>query len=89
MAKPTTAHTAEVKKATRTDLREILGDLDDETALAILALHPSVAQVEEARIWLDGEDEILGKIHRPLDGVVAQIYDHLKIEEEEPPPVSR
>jgi len=42
------------QEATRGDFRQILGDLDDSTALAILALHPTVAQLEEARIWLDG-----------------------------------
>jgi hypothetical protein len=35
------------QEATRSDFRQILGDLDDSTALAILALHPTVAQLEE------------------------------------------
>ena len=57
------------------------------TALAILALHPTVAQLEEARIWLNGGDDALSKRHRPLDGVVAQIFDILKVDEEESPPI--
>ena len=59
------------------DLQHILGDVDDSTAVAILALRPSVAQLEEAQVWLSGAGDVLGKEHRPLDGVVAQIYDTL------------
>ena len=29
---------------------------------------------------------MLGKEHRPLDGVVAEIFDMLTVEEEEQPP---
>jgi len=72
--------------ATESDLHQILGDMDDSTALAILALHPSVAQLEEARVWLNGGGDILGKEHRPLDGVVAEIFDMLRVEDEEPLP---
>jgi hypothetical protein len=60
--------------------------MDQQTAVAILALQPSIAQVEEARIWLDGGGDVLGKEQRPLDGVVAQIFDMLTVEEEEPSP---
>ena len=75
--------------ATGEELRQILGDLDDSTAVAILALHPSVAQLEEARVWLNGSGDVLGKEHRPLDGVVAAIFDMLNVEEEERPPTQR
>jgi len=63
--------------------------MDDSTAVAILALHPSVAQLEEAQVWLNGAGDILGKEHRPLDGVVAQIFDMLTVEEEDQPPRQR
>lgn len=72
--------------ATGDDLHQILGDMDGSTAVAILALHPSLAQLEEARVWLSGTGDVLGKEHRPLDGVVAQIFDMLVVEEEEEPP---
>jgi hypothetical protein len=42
------------QEAARSDLHQIPGDMDDSTAVAILALHPSVAQLEEARVWLEG-----------------------------------
>jgi hypothetical protein len=77
------------QEATGSDLHQILGDLDESTAGAILALHPSLAQLEEARVWLNGGGDVLGKEHRPLDGVVAEIFDMLKVDEEEPPPTGR
>ena len=73
--------------ATRDDLDQILGEMQDNTAVAILALHPTVAQLEEARIWLDGvSGDLLGKERRPLDDVVGQIFDMLTVEEDEPLP---
>jgi hypothetical protein len=82
MRKLNSGHDGET--ATSDDLRQILGDMDDQTAAAILALQPNIAQVEEVRSWLDGGGDVLGKEQRPLDGVVAQIYDMLAVEEEEP-----
>lgn len=89
MSKPNSGQSGKVQKATRGDLQHILGEMDDETALAILALDPNVAQVEEAGIWLSGGEEILAKEHRPQDTVVAQILDLVEIEEEEPPAPKR
>jgi hypothetical protein len=86
MSKPNSGHPMRGQEATGSDLHQILGDMDDSSAVAILALHPSVAQLEEARVWLNGGGDVLGKEHRPLDGVVAEIFDMLKVEEEEPPP---
>jgi hypothetical protein len=49
--------------------------MQDSTAVAILALHPTVTQLEGARVWLDGAGgDLLGKERRPLDGVVGQIF---------------
>ena len=72
-------------KATASDAHQILGDMDDSTLVAIMALHPSVAQLEEARLWLNGSGDVLGKEKRPLDGVVAQIFGMLALEDEEQP----
>jgi hypothetical protein len=89
MPKPTSGQPTHSQTATGEDLHQILGDMDDSTAVAILALHPTVAQLEEARVWLSGAGDVLGKEHRPLDGVVAQIFDMLTVEEEEQPPSKR
>lgn len=72
------------QEATAPDVRRVLGDLDDGTIVAILRLQPTVAQIEEVRVRLDGEDDPLG--HRRLGGVVAEILDMVKVDEEEPLP---
>jgi hypothetical protein len=79
-----TLRNVKATKATRADLQQILGDMDDETAVTILALEPNVAQVEEAAVWLNGGDDVLGKERRPFDAVVAKIVDLVAIEDEEP-----
>ena len=89
MATPNSGQAGAAHMATRADLQQILGDMDDETAVTILALHPSIAQIEEAGIWLNGGDEIAGRERRPFDAVVAQILDLVVIEEEEQPPPKR
>jgi hypothetical protein len=63
--------------------------MDDEAAVAVLALHPSIPQIEEARIWLDGGSEVLGKEHRPQDPVIAQILELVAIEDDDPPAPKR
>jgi hypothetical protein len=89
MAKSKSKQSVSGREASGSDVHKILGEIEDSTAVAILALHPTVAQLEEARIWLDGAGDVLGKEHRPLDGVVAQIFDMLRVEEEEEPPSQR
>jgi hypothetical protein len=89
MPTPNSGASTQAETATGDDLHQILGDMDDSTVVAILALHPSVPQLEEARVWLNGAGDVLGKEHRPLDGVVAQIFDMLTVEEEEQPPTKR
>ncbi len=86
MAKSDNSHSGRTEKATRTDLQQILGDMDDETAVAILALDPNVEQIEEVGVWISGDEDILGKERRPVDTVVAQILDLVEIEEEPPSP---
>ena len=79
------SRTAE-ERATAEDLHHILGAMDDATAVAILAMRPTVSQLEQARLWLDGAGDVMGKQQRPLDGVVAAIFDMLNVGEEEEPP---
>lgn len=89
MAKLDNGQFGRTEKATRADLLQFLGDMDDETAVAILALDPNVAQIEEVGVWLGGDADVLGKEGRPFDRVVAQILDLIQIEEDEPSSPSR
>ncbi len=72
--------------ATHADLRRILGEMDAETAIEILALHPTVSDLEIAALYAAGEGEALGKSGRPLVGIPAEIVEILSVEEEEEEP---
>lgn len=67
----------------RDDLRRILGDLHDAKTTAILALNPTIAQLEEAALWLAGAGDPLAEAGRPLAGVAARICDILAAAEDE------
>ena len=63
------------------DVTRVLGRVDTETLLAILALHPSMADLEEAALRAAGDDETLGGM--PATGIVADILEIIESEEEE------
>lgn len=69
------------------DVLRILGDIDERKALDILALRPSLADVEEAAVWISGDGDVLGKSGRPLTAIAAQIIDIIAADEDEPPPM--
>jgi hypothetical protein len=73
--------------ATAADVKAILGDLDEDKIIEILALKPTIADLEEAAIWATGDGDVLAKSGRPLAGTVADIVDIIVPEEEEPPPI--
>jgi len=73
------------RPATQDDIKSILGDLDETKMLPILALRPSVADVEEASIWLGGDPDVFGAVE-PLKGIASQIVTILTVEEEEESP---
>lgn len=87
MARLNSVQYAHASRATRKDVQQNLGDMDDTRALAILELHPSVTQIEEALAWATGQGDILGRENRPLEGVVAETFDILTADEEEEPPL--
>lgn len=75
--------------ATRNDLLELVGDVDEQKMLDILALHPTIAEIEEAAMWVAGDGDILAKAGRPMSGTAAEILEILGAEEDEEPPRSR
>jgi hypothetical protein len=54
------------------DIKEILGALDESDRLEILALQPTVRDLEEAAMWLSGDRDIFGA-GEPLKDVAAEI----------------
>jgi hypothetical protein len=71
--------------ATHDDVKSILGDLDEAKMLPILALNPTVADLEAASIWLAGDADVFGA-GKPLKDVANQIVTILTADEEEEPP---
>jgi hypothetical protein len=72
--------------ATHDDVKSILGNLDETKMLPILALRPTVADIEEASMWLGGDTDVFGAA-KQLKGVPSQIVTILTADEEaeEPP----
>ncbi len=80
-----TATTSSPRPATHDDIKSILGDLDDGKMLPILALQPTIADVEQACVWLGGDPDIFGTAE-PLKGTASQIVTILTADEDEEPP---
>jgi hypothetical protein len=82
------SHSAEAAKrefATADDVARILGNLDPTKMLPIMALRPTVADIEEASIWLGGDCDVFGA-GLPLKGIASRIVTILTADEEEEPP---
>jgi len=73
--------TASSKPATYDDV-SILGDLDETKLLPILALRPTLADVEEASIWLGGDADVFGASEQ-LSATASQIVTILTSDEDE------
>ena len=70
--------------ATADDVRLILGTLDEAKLLNIVALRPTILDVEEASVWLAGDSDIFGA-GQPLKPVAGEIVAILTMDEEEEP----
>lgn len=69
---------------TFSDLRRIVGDIDDMRLAAILALDPNREEIEEAVEWADGYASLGGHENWPLSGKVGAIFDILTGDLEDP-----
>jgi hypothetical protein len=70
--------------ATHDDVQGILGNLDPAQMLAIMSLRPTVADIEEASAWLEGDTDVFGA-GEPIKGVASDIVTILTENEEEEP----
>jgi hypothetical protein len=77
-----TARAASSRPATHDDVRSILGGLDETKMQPILALRPTVADVEEASIWLGGDADVFGAAE-PLGATASEIVAILTADEDE------
>jgi hypothetical protein len=82
MQKTHTVDAARRGGATSDDVARILGDIDPSKMLSIIALRPTILDVEEASMWLAGDRDVFGP-GLPLQGVPSQIVAILTADEEE------
>ena len=68
--------------ATDADITSILGSINSDKLLAILSLQPTIAEVEEAAMWLSGDADVFGA-GKPVKGNASHIVTILTAEEEE------
>ncbi len=69
--------------ATVDDVRRIVGEIEDAKTVAILALRPTMADLEQAALWAVGNGDFLARQGHPLTGVAAAIFDLLTADEDE------
>ena len=74
--------------ATLEDIQRLFGDLEASTISALMALKPTVQDIEEAAVWIAGEGGSLPEPHQPAR-VVAEILDLLVTDEDEEPRAPR
>ncbi len=72
------------RTATGIDIRHILGDLDDVKVTEILALKPSLAELEDVAICMAGDHDVLAKSGHHVPVTAARIIELLAEGEEEP-----
>ncbi len=68
--------------ATARDIRDVLGDMDDVTLSAIMNLRPTIADIEEASMWMAGDRDVFGA-GAPLKDVAGEIVSLLAANDEE------
>jgi len=71
--------------ATRSDIKAVLGDIDSAEMLAIMSLRPTIADIEQASMWLEGDPDVFGA-GEAVQGVASEIIAILTENEEEEPP---
>ncbi len=68
--------------ATIKDVIDVLGEIDDATLSAIIDLRPTIADVEEASMWMSGDRDVFGA-GAPLKDVAGEIVSLLGGDDEE------
>jgi len=68
--------------ATPDDVQRLLGDLEASVVSEILALTPTVAEVEKAALWAEGEGETLTERHQPR-GTIDAILNLITVDEDD------
>jgi len=78
---------SETQPATRQEIIDIVGSLDDAVLLEILRAGATAADVLEAFTWVNANDQIATEIERGPRGAVLQVCEIMQ--QEEPGPDER
>jgi hypothetical protein len=84
MSKQAADTSTRVALASADDIRRVLGPLDGEKVIAIMALRPTTRDVEEALVWLAGDADVFDA-GEPLKTNAGRIVEILTADEEEEP----
>jgi hypothetical protein len=76
----TVQHDPPVKLA---DLRELIGDIDEMAAAAIIATGATRAELEQAVFYARGYGDVVNRSGHPLVGAAAQTYEILIADEDD------
>jgi len=75
------------EKATRDDIRHVIGNINDFAAAQILKLGPTVADLEEAATWSTGDGDVLAKHGRALSPIAARVLEIMQaVQDDRLPP---
>jgi len=68
----------DVNFATASEIRAIVGALDDSLIAAILALGATREEILEAQAWFTSDDYLHRELHHSLRGRAALVFDILE-----------
>lgn len=85
MSKAETRADEQSPLAASEDIVRIMGDINGARLLDIMALQPTIRDVEEAALWLAGDADVFGA-GSPLKGVAGEIVAIVIADEQEEPP---
>ncbi len=59
------------------DVVQLVGDLEDAKVAEILAISPTLEELEEAVAWAEAESDVMGELEKSLSGPAARVYEIL------------
>jgi hypothetical protein len=69
--------------AARADITRLLGQLDDEDIAQLLAMQPTVAELEDAAAWLQGVGDVASRAGHPMTPRIEGILEIVDRDDEE------
>jgi hypothetical protein len=67
------------------DIKQLVGDIDDVDAAAIMAIGGTRAELEQAWLYAQGYGDVVDRSGHPLTGAAAKIFDILESYREDEP----